>query len=203
MPSCSWSTNLPWCDKDGTTKHTGSNGAKSGCEGGGNAFECYNFAPWYDSATNLSYGFVAHNQVPCGTCYQVQFTGEGHDGNNPGASAIKGKQMIVQVINIGGIGSDQFDFLIPGGGVGAMTAGCTAQWGNVDLGATYGGLYSNTGGNCETMKSKCKSVFGSMAEPLAGCLWFTDWFACADNPKLVYKKVTCPSQITSKSGISA
>ena len=203
MPSCAWSTNLAWCDKNGTTTHSGSNGAKSGCESGGNAFECYNFAPWYDSSTNMSYGFVAHNQVTCGTCYEIQFTGEGHDGANPGATAINGKQMIVQVINIGGIGSDQFDLMIPGGGVGAMTAGCSAQWGNVDLGATYGGLYSNTGGNCSTMKTKCQSVFGSMPDLLAGCLWFTDWYACADNPKLIYKKVNCPSQITSKSGISA
>jgi len=152
----------------------------------------------------MSYGYVAHNQVACGTCYQVQFTGEGHDGANPGATALKGKQMIVQVINIGGIGSDQFDFLIPGGGVGQMTEGCKAQWGSsADLGATYGGLYANSGGSCSTMKTKCQSVFGNMPDALAGCLWFTDWFACADNPKLIYKKVTCPSQITSKSGISA
>jgi hypothetical protein len=150
----------------------------------------------------MAYGFVAHNNVPCGTCYQLQFTGDGHSGASPGAQKIKGRQMIVQVINIGGINNDQFDLLIPGGGVGAMTEGCKAQWGNVDMGATYGGLYANSGGDCNAMKNKCQSVFGSWPELLKGCLWFTDWYECADNPNFVYKQVSCPSQITQKTGVS-
>ena len=93
----------------------------------------------------------------------LQFTGEGQYGSNDGSTAIKGKQMVVQVINIGNISSEQFDLLIPGGGVGQMTAGCTAQWGNVDLGQTYGGLLSECGGDCTCMKGKCESVFGSNA----------------------------------------
>ncbi len=205
MPSCSWTTNVPYCDVNGTTKHTGAGAnTKSGCDSGGSAYECYDFSPWYDAATNMSYGFVAHNNVTCGTCYELQFTGAGHDGANPGATAITGRQMIVQVINIGGIASDQFDVLIPGGGVGAMTQGCKTEWGSsTDLGATYGGLYSNTGGNCSTMRTKCQSVFGSLPGLLAGCLWFTDWYNCADNPVVTYKQVNCPSQITSKTGVSA
>jgi hypothetical protein len=204
MPSCSWTTNVPYCDSNGTTKHTGAGSStKSGCDSGGSAYECYDFSPWYDAATNTSYGFVAHNNVTCGTCYELQFTGAGHDGTNPGATAIKGRQMIVQVINIGGIANDQFDVLIPGGGVGAMTQGCKAQWGSsTDLGATYGGLYTNSGGSCSTMRSKCQSVFGNFPSLLAGCYWFTDWYNCADNPVVTYKQVNCPSQITGKSGIS-
>ena len=111
--------------------------------------------------------------------------------------------MIVQVINISAIGAGQFDLLIPGGGVGAMTAGCTTQWGSVDFGSAYGGLLAKCNGDASCMAGKCQSVFGSMPALLAGCNWFTGWFSCADNPKLIYKPVTCPTQITYKSGISA
>jgi hypothetical protein len=201
-PSCSWTTSVPSCQQDGTTRISDKN-AKSGCEGGGSAFECYDFSPWYDAGTNMSYGFAAHNGVACGACFMLQFTGEGNSGPNAGAQALKGQQMIVQAINIGGIDNNQFDLLIPGGGVGAMTAGCSAQWGgSTDFGATYGGLLTECGGKADCMKGKCQSVFGSKPALLAGCNWFTGWFGSADNPKMVYKQVSCPSQITSKSGVS-
>jgi hypothetical protein len=199
-PSCSWTTNVPSCQKDGTTRITDKN-AKSGCDGGGSAYECYDFSPWYDAATNMSYGFAAHNGVACGTCFMLQFTGDGHSGSNAGAQALKGQQMIVQAINIGGIDSQQFDLLIPGGGVGAMN-GCTTQWGSsTDLGVQYGGLLAECKGDASCMKGKCTSVFGNMPGLLAGCNWFTGWFSSADNPNIIYKQVSCPSQITSKSGI--
>ena len=200
-PSCSWTTSVPSCQKDGTSKITDKN-AKSGCDSGGSAFECYDFSPWYDSSTNMAYGFAAYNASGCGVCYELQFTGDGNSGPNAGAQALKGQQMIVQVINIGNITSGQFDLLIPGGGVGAMTNGCSAQWGSVDLGATNGGLLTECNGDATCMKGKCQSVFGSMPGLKAGCDWFTGWFSSADNPKLIYKQVSCPSQITSKSGIS-
>jgi len=201
-PSCSWTTSVPSCGKDGTTRITDKN-AKSGCDSGGSAFECYDFSPWFDASTNLSYGFAAHNGVACGSCFMLQFTGEGNSGANAGASALKGQQMIVQAINIGGIDSNQFDILIPGGGVGAMTNGCSAQWGSsTDFGSTYGGLLSECKNDASCMKGKCDSVFGKFPALLAGCNWFTGWYSSADNPKVIYKKVSCPSQITSKSGIS-
>jgi hypothetical protein len=201
-PSCAWTTSVPSCGKDGTSRITDKN-AKSGCDSGGNAFECYDFSPWYDASTNLSYGFAAHNGVACGSCFMLQFTGDGNSGPNAGASALKGQQMVVQAINIGGIDSNQFDLLIPGGGVGAMTNGCSAQWGSsTDFGATYGGLLTECKGDASCMKGKCQSVFGSFPALLAGCNWFTGWYNSADNPKVIYQKVTCPSQITSKSGIS-
>lgn len=200
-PSCSWTTSVPSCGKDGTTKITDKN-AKSGCDSGGSAFECYDFSPWYDSSTNMAYGFAAYNASACGTCYELQFTGDGQYGANAGAQALKGQQMIVQAINIGNISSGQFDLLIPGGGVGLMTNGCSAQWGSVDLGSTNGGLLDECKGDATCMKGKCQSVFGSMPALKAGCDWFTGWFSSADNPKLIYKQVSCPSQITSKSGLS-
>jgi len=140
------------------------------------------------------------NGVSCGSCFMLQFTGEGNSGANPGAAAMKGQQMVVQAINIGGIDSNQFDLLIPGGGVGAMN-GCSNQWGSsTDLGVQYGGLLSECKGDANCMKGKCQSVFGNMPALLAGCNWFTGWFSSADNPKLVFKQVSCPSQLTSKSG---
>lgn len=198
-PSCSWTTNVPACQKDGTTRISDKN-AQSACSGG-SAFECYDFSPWYDASTNMSYGFAAHAGA-CGTCYMLQFTGGTNNaGNNPGAAALKGQQMIVQAINIGNISNDQFDLLIPGGGVGQLNA-CNTQWGgSVDLGSTYGGLLSECKDDTTCMKQKCQSVYGSMPALLAGCNWFTGWFGSADNPSLVYKQVSCPSQITSKSGI--
>jgi hypothetical protein len=185
---------------DGMTRLSNSRDAKSGCEGGP-AFECYTFAPWYDSATNMSYGFVAHNGVACGTCYMFQFTGEGQHGSNPGATAIRGQQMIVQTINIGGLGGNQFDLLVPGGGVGDFAAGCQKQWGGTGASTVFGGMLSDCKGDCSCMKGKCSSFFGKMPALQAGCNWFTNWFSCADNPKLQYKQVSCPSQLTQKSGI--
>jgi hypothetical protein len=201
-PSCSWTTSAPSCQKDGTTRISDKN-AKSGCDGGGSAFECYDLSPWYDAATNLSYGFVAHNGVACGTCFMLQFTGEGNSGANAGATALKGQQMVVQAINIGGIDSNQFDILIPGGGVGAMN-GCSTQWGSsTDLGVQYGGLLSECKGDASCMKGKCQSVFGNMPSLLAGCNWFTGWYSSADNPKVIYKQVSCPQQLKSKSNIGS
>ena len=200
-PSCSWTTAVPACQKDGTT-HISDRNAVSGCDSGGAAYECDDFAPWYDAASNLSYGFAAYNASGCGVCYELQFTGESNGGAPAGAAAIKGKQMIIQVINIGNIASGQFDLLIPGGGVGQETAGCTAQWGSVDLGVTYGGLLSECNNDAACMTGKCQSVFGSKATLLAGCNWFTGWFSSADNPAVIYKQVSCPAQITAKSGIS-
>jgi hypothetical protein len=100
------------------------------------------------------------------------------------------------------VGGDQFDLLVPGGGVGQFNA-CSNQWGisSSALGAQYGGLLTDCNADPDCMKQKCQSVFGSMPALLAGCTWFTNWYGSADNPSVTYKQVPCPSQITSKSGI--
>ena len=202
MPSCSWKANaggktpVKVCGKDGTS--TASETNRNACDGG-SGFMCYWGIPWSVS-DKVSYGFAAFNGASCGTCFQLDFTGQA-DNNGDG---VKGKSMIVQVINIGGLQSGQFDLLIPGGGVGAMNA-CNAngnQWGNIDVGAQYGGLLQECNGDANCMKGKCTSVFGNMPAMLQGCNWFTGWFGSANNPKVVYKQTSCPSEITSKSGIS-
>jgi hypothetical protein len=172
---------------------------QSACSGG-SAYMCWDFAPWSVS-DSVSYGFAAFNGVPCGTCYQIQFTGGSHNGRAESCAPLNGKQIFVQVINTGGIASNQFDLLIPGGGVGDFNA-CSSQWGVSDLGATYGGFLSGCNGDKTCVQNKCSTVFSSKPSLKAGCDWFTGWFNAADNPALKYKKVSCPSELSSKSGMS-
>src|SRR6185436_6107338 len=167
-------------------------------ESGGTAFMCWNGAPW-QVGPNLSYGYVAASgsNYSCGRCYQLQFNGSGHNGlsNN-----LNGKMMIVQVINNGGVAQDQFDLLIPGGGVGALNA-CSNQWGTSDLGATYGGFLAGCNGNTGCVQQKCQTVFANKPDLMAGCNWFLGWFGAADNPNMTAKQIACPSMITQKSGL--
>lgn len=164
----------------------------------------------------LAYGFAAFDGASCGTCFQLTFTGTSNDGTaDPGSEAICGASIIVQVVNTGGLASNQFDLLIPGGGVGANDS-CTTEW-NVsasDLGATYGGLMLQ----CETNDnydyseyeactiSACQSLFGPSGSAVnstmeAGCEFIINWMKGANNPNVMYTQVTCPSALTSVSGL--
>jgi Glycosyl hydrolase family 45 len=204
-PSCGWSANANGkpthtCDKSGTT--TVGNDTQSACSGG-SGYMCYWGAPWSVSDT-LSYGFAAYNGVDCGTCFQIQFTGKGqYNDKDPGSMALNGKTMIVQVINIGGIAANQFDLLIPGGGVGANNActGGSAQWSGASIGDTNGGMLTTCKDSGSCVSQMCQSAFGNMPQLLAGCNWVSGWFAAADNPQMVYQKTTCPPDITAKSGM--
>jgi hypothetical protein len=163
---------------------------------------CWDYSPWAVSNT-VSYGFAAASggNYVCGRCYQIDFTGAGHSGTNAGATSLKGKSMIIQVINNGGVAADQFDLLIPGGGVGDFNA-CSTQWGTSDLGAQYGGFLLGCKGDVNCVKTKCNTIFANKPGLMAGCEWFLGWFAAADNPNFVFKQVTCPTAITQKSGMS-
>jgi hypothetical protein len=208
-PHCGWTANVPGgkplsaCDTNNQSLG-GNYDARNGCESGGQAFMCYSYAPWAVSDT-VSYGFAAFNGAACGTCYQIQFTGDSHNGGgDSGAAGIKDKQMVVQIINIGGIEANQFDLLIPGGGVGAMN-GCSTQWPGAPLGSQYGGYLSECSGSNrgQCVLDKCQAAFGASGREdlMEGCRWFVEWFNAADNPNLVYKQTTCPEAITSKSGM--
>jgi hypothetical protein len=178
------------CGQDGVS-NTGDN--NSACSGGG-AFACYDEAPRAVS-TCLSYGHIAKASPNCGTCYRIQFTGEGqHNVNDPGSKLIKGKQMIVKVTNTGGdVANNQFDLMVPGGGVGQFNA-CSRQWGTSDLGAQYGGfLTSCTGSHAakkDCVRQQCMKIPAGRARD--GCLWFVDWFEVADNPKFTSQTTNCP-----------
>jgi hypothetical protein len=95
--------------------------------------------------------------------------------------------MVVQSTNTGGdLGSNHFDILMPGGGVGLFD-GCSAQYGSIP-GAQYGGVSSRT--ECEQMPAALRE----------GCFWRFDWFGGADNPGVEFEQVRCPGELTAISG---
>jgi hypothetical protein len=218
-PHCSWAANVPagmeplqTCQIDGASINPDPE-AVSSCEGG-TAYVCYKFIP-FAVDDSFSYGFAATSSGDvCGKCFEIQFTGEGHYDNTPGAVALEGKRMIVMAINIGfDVGGGQFDILVPGGGVGAFN-GCSTQWGisNDLLGAQYGGLLSaceqefgyydhEALKNC--LRAKNDELFRSrgLTEMAEGLDWFIDWFEAADNPNLIYREIPCPQELIDISGM--
>jgi hypothetical protein len=189
QPHCS-QFNGHRCGQDGTS-NTGN--TQSSCTGGG-SFACYDEAPRAVSDC-LSYGHVAKANPNCGGCYRIQFTGQGqHNAMDPGSQLIKGKQMIVKVSNTGSdVAGNQFDLMIPGGGVGQFNA-CSRQWGTSDLGAQYGGFLTNCTGDHaakkECVRKECMKIPSGPARN--GCLWFVDWLQAADNPKFTSQSTNCP-----------
>jgi len=220
-PSCSWSdkpqaisgSRCKACSSNGTSEIAANDNNRSSCDGG-NSYTCFDQVP-YIVNENLAYAFAATpgsgNQ--CGKCYQIQFDGGFEHGTAYAThNAIKGKTLIVMSSNIGGdVSGGQFDLMIPGGGLGQFDA-FSPQIGvnKSDLGAQYGGLLAN----CETqlnwangtlaqyqtcLRDKCNSVFGSKnANLLNGCLFYANWAMAANNPKLLYKEVTCPQYLIDK-----
>lgn len=213
-PSCGWPNNAGGKQPaKSCNRQNGGTGAndQSACSGGG-AFACFDYSPWAVSE-DLSYGYAAFNGAPCGTCFELKFTGESNSQpDDQGAPALCGKRMIVQVVNIGGIEGGQFDLMIPGGGVGDFNA-CSNQWGVQDdaqLGERYGGLMlacQRKDNELEARKActleACNSLFsnGSFSQLLDGCKWTVDWLNTADNPRVVYEQVNCPQELLNKSGL--
>ena len=104
---------------------------------------------------------------------------------------VAGKELIVQVTNTGGdLDNNQFDIQMPGGGVGIFD-GCSKQFPGVSKsawGQQYGGV--NHRSHCNNLPPVLRS----------GCFWRFDWFQNADNPKITFKKVSCPIALTAKTG---
>ncbi|MBN2674113.1 MAG: hypothetical protein JXX29_20700, partial [Deltaproteobacteria bacterium] len=192
VPHCAWGrTNIHICDvnDDYFTGDTYTSSCDSSTLQSNDAFQCSSMAPWQVGA-NASYGFAAFNSGNCGDCYQLDFQG-----------SLAGKSMIVQVVNIGDIGANHFDLLIPGGGLGYMTNGCPKQFPGVNWGTQYGGWALDCGYDASCTAQKCNDAFSGAPDMLAGCLWYTQWLQTADNPSVVYKQVSCPAAIGVHSGI--
>ncbi|KAH9904352.1 glycoside hydrolase family 45 protein [Xylariomycetidae sp. FL2044] len=187
-PSCAWSgkadVDSPVGTCDANDNPLTDPDTASGCDGG-SAYTCTNFSPWAVDDT-LAYGFAATSisggteSSWCCACYQLEFT----------SGAVAGKTMIVQSTNTGGdLGSNHFDILMPGGGIGLFD-GCSAEFGTALPGQQYGGVSS---------RDECDSA--SMPESLReGCYWRFDWFENADNPDVNFTQVQCPAEITAVSG---
>jgi hypothetical protein len=186
-PSCAWSgkasvsSPVRTCDKNQNTV-TDPN-AVSGCASGGTSYTCADNAPIVIS-DSLAYGFAAVDiaggteSTWCCQCYQLTFT----------SGPASGKTLIVQATNTGGdLGNNQFDLLIPGGGLGLFN-GCVNQYGSWDGGAQYGGVSS---------KDQCANL-PSIVQ--TGCDFRFDWFMGSDNPTIEWTTVQCPAEITNISG---
>jgi hypothetical protein len=196
-PSCAWTGNAAGGKQANACNITGGNIGhndtdKSACDGG-TAFTCMNQAPW--KVGNVSFGYVAVNDGKCGDCYQLDFP--------------NGEVMVVMKSNIGGI-NGKFDIMIPGGGVGDFDA-LTRQVqqsgiSNPNMGERYGGFRGACGwqgaGVANCVKQKCEEVFKNLPDLKAGCLWYVNTLGTSDasfnNPKVKYKQVTCPSELTGK-----
>lgn len=87
----------------------------------------------------------------------------------------------------GDLGSNHFDIMMPGGGLGIFD-GCTSEFGFQFPGARYGGVSS---------RSECSSLPAKLQN---GCQWRFDWFMNADNPSLSFTQVQCPSELVARSG---
>jgi hypothetical protein len=150
----------------------------------------------------LSYGFSAGpGAADCGECYQIEFKGTtSHGAATANQAMLAGKKMIVQVLNQADLPTGELDLLIPGGGVGALSA-CASQWGTSDLGAQYGGWLTDCSNDTACVRQKCENAFSDLPDFLAGCTWFLDWFHGANNPDLVYKRIACPAALTERSGL--
>ncbi|KAK7414810.1 hypothetical protein QQZ08_012491 [Neonectria magnoliae] len=185
-PSCAWggkaSVSAPALTCDKNDNPISDANAVSGCNGG-TSYTCSSYAPWAVS-DDLAYGFAAtaidggSESSWCCACYALTFT----------SGAAKGKKMVVQSTNTGGdLGSNHFDLLIPGGGVGIFD-GCTSEFGSALPGAQYGGISS---------QSQCTSFPEVLKD---GCNWRFDWFDNSDNPGLTFEQVQCPTALTDISG---
>jgi len=212
-PSCSWSSNAKGnaakeCNKQNQLMTTSDNN-RSSCDGG-TSYTCWDMSPWQVDA-NTAYGFVAsHPPNNCGACFELTFTGEGEHGTGPSHRAIQGKKLIVMASNIGGdVNPNQFDLLVPGGGVGSFDA-FSNQIGvsKSDLGAQYGGLLAacpdvnnkSVADNQSCLKQKCSQVFGKSGQEWlkAGCDFYADWLMGANNPKYTSRSVSCPAELSNR-----
>nr|XP_036587533.1 glycoside hydrolase family 45 protein [Colletotrichum truncatum]KAF6798475.1 glycoside hydrolase family 45 protein [Colletotrichum truncatum] len=190
-PSCAWPGKaqlaqgpVGTCDRNDNRLNDGG-ATRSGCDAGGSAYMCSGHSPWAVN-DDLAYGWAAvrisggTESQWCCACYELTFT----------SGPVAGKKMVVQATNTGGdLGQNHFDIAIPGGGVGQFNA-CTDQYGAPPngWGQRYGGVSSRS--ECDGFPEKLK----------AGCYWRFDWFKGADNPGVTFKQVTCPAEITAKSG---
>ncbi len=203
MPHCAWkgNTSKPTKTCNANMQEIGESGG-SVCSGGSGGV-CDMQAPWAAN-DNLAFAFAA---VPaglggeCGKCFLLTFKGTSHNGGSPQSShteGLKGKQMVIMVSNIGGdVGSNQFDIMIPGGGVGLYN-GCGNQLGINSTGAQYGGFITDCKSDPSCVKQKC-SVFSKYPKLQAGCEFSATWMGGANNPTFKFEELeSCPSELSSK-----
>ena len=201
MPHCAWGNNTgrPTKTCNAQMQEIGEAGG-SVCSGGQGGV-CDSQAPWSVS-DNFAFAFAA---VPaglggeCGKCFLLTFDGGTHNGGEgANTGGLNGKKMIIMVSNIGGdVQSNQFDIMIPGGGVVAFN-GCGTQLGISSTGAQYGGFITDCKSDPSCVKQKC-SAFSKYPKLQAGCEFSATWMGGANNPTFKFEELeSCPSEISSK-----
>jgi len=182
------------------------------------AYTCFDMAPYAVNDT-LAYAFAAtlETTLPCGKCARLQFNNEWTYDSKPRVNhrALKGKTLIVMANNTGTVDDNQFDIMIPGGGLGAFDC-FSQQIGSSDLGHRMGGLLSECSYNedksygvlsdrftlaqwQDCLEKRCHRAFdGKPKHLLDGCLWHVNWFMAADNPEAEWVETTCPKYLVDK-----
>lgn len=213
-PHCAWSGKggpiARTCNINQQTLTKGDDTQKSMCEGGPAAL-CNDQRPIIIN-DNLAYAFAAgpgnSYAGSCGSCFLLEFDGNSRHTTDGRTAALKGKKMVIMISNIGyDVEDGQFDMMIPGGGVGIFN-GCSTLWGINNLGAQHGGLLKDCGGDKKVtdvaamqkcLEDKCNSVFASVPDAKAGCLFHAQWLMAANNPSFKYTELeSCPQELVNK-----
>jgi hypothetical protein len=118
---------------------------------------------------------VAPEAKICCACFELTFT----------SGLPSGKKMLLQITNTGSdVSNNQFDLMLPGGGLGIYD-GCTRQWGTkYNWGQRYGGV---------TSAAECS---GLPTDLQPGCKFRFDYIG--DNPAVTFKSLKCPAFITER-----
>ena len=212
MPSCAWNENsggnpTKTCDAKGKNFVQG---GQNICAGGQNT-TCTSQIPIIAS-DKVAYAFAAthaNSGGKCGKCFALTFTGSGKYESKANHQALAGKTLVVMASNIGGdVEGNQFDIMIPGGGLGMFKNGCSQMgWGN--QGNEYGGLLSDCENEVgydgdllnkrkECLSRKCNEVFKNDEQAKEGCMFLATWMEAAGNPNFESKEVECPQALKAK-----
>lgn len=213
-PHCAWNGKggpiARTCNAQQQTLEKGDDMVKSICDGGP-AGLCNSQAPFAIN-DNLAYAFAAGPGTSyagsCGSCFLLTFDGNSRHTTDARTAALKGKQMVIMISNIGyDVENGQFDMMIPGGGVGAFN-GCSALWGINNLGAQHGGFLKDCGGDKKVndvatvqkcLEDKCNTVFANIPDAKAGCLFHAQWLMAANNPSFSFQELeSCPQELVNK-----
>jgi len=210
MPSCAWNENsggnpTKTCDAKGKNFVQG---GQNICAGGQNT-TCTSQIPIIAS-DKVAYAFAATHASggKCGKCFALTFTGSGKYETKANHQALAGKTLVVMASNIGGdVDGNQFDVMIPGGGLGQFDGCGQMGWGN--QGEKFGGLLSNCENEVgydgdllnkrkECLSRKCNEVFKNDEQAKEGCMFLATWMEAAGNPNFESKEVECPQALKAK-----
>lgn len=151
------------------------------------AFTCDYFQPRLshdERGVSVSVGFAGNSDPDnCGSCFRLQWTG----------GPARGQEMVVMVINNGGVPPDGFDLYMAGGGPGDYDATALKYNYKEKEKKHYEGGRQRGG---TTSRSDCGKIDNPQLK--AGCLWRYDWAndgshgLSLNEAPIKYKEEQCP-----------